>query len=572
LLTGGPALATAEAVLDTVALALPFRAFRDILENHPAAALPLARLLGRRLQAFSSRRSRRHTSVFIGVATTRAGARQSLLVSALAQAMASVTSSGVLVLDFDYGGPIPAGPGPGVVRAMEEILDARGHVRGELLNQRRLRCDDRLSFLIFALHDEAWADLAPEVFAELLGEAKRMASYVLIRVPPHRRPGVSKLLEQLEHLVVALTPQDLDGGAGAELLGELGDTERTVGLLLGEGEESPGPAEFLAATGHERGFVFPASEVAERSILRLAPYPREALDEAGEAERQARSVVRIVTRRRFGVCLGSGTALGWAHVGVIRVLRQAGIPIDCISGSSMGSIIASMVASGFDDDRMTELVAMVDQKMVDSWADYNWPLMRDGLLRGDQVSKYLQDTFGDRRIEDMEIPLVIQATDLLTGKPYFFRSGPVVPAIRASVSLPGVFRPVDHDEHLLVDGGVHDTLPTGPLRALGADLVLAVNTTQSPEFNQVDLDTAKGYNVFDLFLRSLEIMQTRRTGFEAQSADLVIQPRIRGADWRELWRGEEILTFGVEAAERMLDQILGLLRRPPARPGGPPDR
>jgi NTE family protein len=278
---------------------------------------------------------------------------------------------------------------------------------------------------------------------------------------------------------------------------------------------------------------------------------------------QARALVRRVTRRRLGVCLGSGTALGWAHIGVLKVLVREGVAIDCLSGSSMGSIIAAMLACGMTPEEMEELAGGITAATVDGWTDYNWPVMRDGLVKGEAVVAFLRKIFGDRRLEDLELPLLIQATDLVEGKPYYFREGSVVDAIRASVSLPGVFRPVHREGHVLADGGVHDTLPIGPLRDMGADLVLAVNTTQSPEYSPLSVAEVKGYNVFDLFLRSLEIMQTERSRWEAEEADYVMRPRVLGPSWKELHRAREIIRFGEEEAERHLDRFLAVLRAPP---------
>lgn len=563
LLTGGPALATAEAILDTVALALPFRAFHDILERHPAQALPLARLLGRRLKAWSSRTGRRRTTVFLGVHAGEASPESSLLVLGLARSLTRITASTTLVLDFAYGGPVPRGGGPGVLRALEEVLDARGHVERELLRQRVLHADDLLSYLILHLPPQDLEDLPPEVLPELLGEAKALSSYVVVRTPPRLGRAGTKLLEQLEHVVVAVTPEELATGGVREAIRRLPGVPLSVGYLGPDGGAVPSPSAFLEATGRERAFALPWRELSRRSIRRLTPYPREALEEGEEAMLQARALVRRVTRRRLGVCLGSGTALGWAHIGVLKVLVREGVAIDCLSGSSMGSIIASMLACGMTPDEMEATACGVTQATVDGWTDYNWPMMRDGLIKGDLVTGFLREIFGKRRIEDLEVPLLIQATDLVTGTPYYFREGPVVDAVRASVSLPGVFRPVHLEGHVLSDGGVHDTLPIGPLRELGADLVVAVNTTQSPEYSQLSVAEVKAYNVFDLFLRSLEIMQTERSRWEAEEADYVLRPRVIGPSWKELHRAREIIRFGEEEAERHLDPILAVLRAPP---------
>ncbi len=563
LLTGGPSRATAEALIDTVTMALPHRAFHALLAGYPSAALLLARMLGRRLEAWTSRRGRRRTAVFLGVWAPQEGPLATLAALALARAVEEVAGSRVLLLDTAYAGPRPGDGGAGLVRSLGELTDARGDVDPELLRSRVLHADQGLSFVQLGIPEDELDRLGATVFPALLGEAKSLASYVVMSLAGRLTPGRRAVVEQLEQRMAVVTPEDLGEPDRLRELSTLPGEGTTFGLVLPEGKAPVDPAVFRTLTGRERGFVLPFRDASTRSVLRLMPYPSEALSPEEPAMVRARSLARRVTRRRVGVCLGSGTALGWAHIGVLKVLEREGIPIDCMSASSMGSIVASMYASGWGTQRMEEFAGSVTREKLDELTDLNWPIMRDGLIRGDRLLAFFEGIFEGRDLEDLEIPLLIQACDLGAGRPHIFRTGPVAEAVRASISLPGIFRMVAHGDRYLVDGGVHDTLPIEPLRGLGGDLVIAVNTTQDPRQSEAAAGDVGAYNLFDVFLRSLEVMQQRRTGFEGRNADVVIQPRIRDVTWRELWRAKELIGFGEEAAEASLDEVLRVLHKPP---------
>lgn len=565
LLTGGPSRATAEAVLDTVTMALPHRAFHQLLADFPSAALPLARQLGRRMRAGFRGPGRRRTSVFLGVHAPAAGPLATLTVLAVARALSEVTASAVLVLDFEAAGPGPSASGPGLVRSMTEVLDARGEVDRSLLARHVLHSDDALSLVQFRVPARELDDLDPGVFPALLGEAKQLTSYVLVHVPSQLGQAASKLLGQMDRVLLALEPSQV--GADWALPAEVDPRRCMVGLVdagAGAADGLRRAADLLRVSSKRRvGFRFEFPERAVRAVQRLRAFPRDLLDDDGPVMRSARALARRVTRRRLGICLGSGTALGWAHIGVLEVLDREGIPFDCLAGSSMGSLIAALRASGWSVAQLRDFARGCDKPLLDSLTDYNWPVLRDGILRGDKLLDFLREIYEDRNIEDLPVPLVIQTTDLGRGRPHLFTEGPVAEAVRASVSLPGIFRMVRWQDRYLVDGGVHDTLPVEPLRELGGDLVLAVNTTQDPRMSEGEAGDLGEYNLVDVFMRSLEVMQTRRSGFEGRQADLMLQPVIRGVNWRELWRADELVEFGVEAAEKALDKIRALLRRPP---------
>lgn len=185
-----------------------------------------------------------------------------------------------------------------------------------------------------------------------------------------------------------------------------------------------------------------------------------------------------MSERKIGLVLSSGGARGTAYVGVLKVLEENGIIPDVITGSSIGAEIGGAYAAGVPIERIESYWRST------SWAKVAKTLFPtvpwSGWSSGREVSRFLRDLFGDRRIEDLPIPYAAVATDLKTGKAFPIRSGPIARAIRASLSVPGLFVPVWIDDRLFIDGGVSDPIPVDVARSLGADVVIAVDVLVEP--------------------------------------------------------------------------------------------
>ncbi|MBD3305360.1 patatin [candidate division KSB3 bacterium] len=177
-------------------------------------------------------------------------------------------------------------------------------------------------------------------------------------------------------------------------------------------------------------------------------------------------------RVKVGLALGSGSARGFAHIGVIRVLEAEGIPLDCVAGTSIGAIVGGMYAAGVLG-QCEEFLQDFDWKDMTLLLDPLFPL--SGLLGGKRIEKLFTSFLQNRRIEDFELPFAAVAADVRTGEEMVLTQGNAVKALRASMSLPGIFTPVFLDERLLVDGGIVSPVPVQAVKALGADVVIGVN-------------------------------------------------------------------------------------------------
>jgi NTE family protein len=184
-------------------------------------------------------------------------------------------------------------------------------------------------------------------------------------------------------------------------------------------------------------------------------------------------------RPKVGLALSGGGARGLVHVGVIKVLLEAGIPIDCISGTSMGGVIAAAFACQIPIQTIEEKVLKLAQ-MRELVRLVDLSPKRRGLLEGNRVRDYLAELFLDRSFENLAIPLAIPAVDLIQSREVVFKKGLLLPAVLATIAVPGLFRPVEIGGCRLVDGGILNNLPVDLARALGADVVIAIDAQLDP--------------------------------------------------------------------------------------------
>jgi NTE family protein len=270
---------------------------------------------------------------------------------------------------------------------------------------------------------------------------------------------------------------------------------------------------------------------------------------------------------RLGLALGGGGARGYAHIGLLRVLEREGIPIDYLAGTSMGGLIAAGYATGMTAAQMeSEALAMRIWRLVDI------TLSRMGLLEGKRLRQYLVGLFGDKEFAETRIPLCLVAVDLDTGEELSLNEGSLVDAVRATVSMPGVFCPAAWRGRLLIDGGVVNNVPADVVRTMGAEVVIAVDVG-NPQFAQLVEGAASRRTylpslarlspALGAMIRSVNIMQAEILRYRLAHArpDLVIRPDIGPVNIEELERAAEVIPRGEQAGELALPRIRQLLRK-----------
>ncbi len=250
---------------------------------------------------------------------------------------------------------------------------------------------------------------------------------------------------------------------------------------------------------------------------------------------------------RLGLALGGGAARGFAHIGVIQVLEDQGIRPDLVAGTSAGSLVAALYASGMNGRQLAALAENMDEASVTDWA-----FPGRGLIRGEQLARFVREHTGGQAIEAMKLPLGIVATDFDSGQPVLFQRGDPGAAVRASSAVPAVFQPVRIGTREFVDGGLVSPVPVRFARQMGAEVVLAVDISASPEGNPTG-DPVR------MLLQTFAIMGRSINQFELKEADLVMRPRLAGMSAASFATRRQAIQAGREAALAQLPALKALI-------------
>ncbi|MFO1421472.1 MAG: patatin-like phospholipase RssA [Candidatus Competibacteraceae bacterium] len=296
---------------------------------------------------------------------------------------------------------------------------------------------------------------------------------------------------------------------------------------------------------------------------------------------------------RLGIALGSGSARGWAHIGVLRALEEAGIVPDVVSGTSIGALVGAAYASG----RLDRLEEWVEQ--IDWWEIIRYMDLRLGGVEGERLMRAFGERVEDAPIETLPKPFGAVATDLQTGREVWFQDGSLLEAVRASIALPGLFSPVRHHDRWLVDGGLVDPLPVSLCRALGADRVIAVNlngdivgkhfgarsprlVTASPLLARLsarlqamlsnagnareDVEADEPPGLFEVMAGSINIMQDRitRARMAGDPPDVVLAPRLAHLGLMDFDQASAAMAAGMECVRLHLPLLRDVLNLPEA--------
>ena len=221
---------------------------------------------------------------------------------------------------------------------------------------------------------------------------------------------------------------------------------------------------------------------------------------------------------RIGLALGGGAARGFAHVGVIQVLEEAGIRPTLVAGTSAGSLVAALYASGKTGAQLQHIAETMEEATI---ADWTLQIFTRGVLRGEALAKYVNAQVGQKPIEAMVIPLGIVATDLNSGNEVVFQRGDTGTAVRASSAVPAVFQPVKVGTREYVDGGLVSPVPVRAARKMGAELVIAVDISSPPEASSAN-------GTLDILLQTFTIMGKSISTIELKDADILVRPNLTG--------------------------------------------
>jgi NTE family protein len=251
-------------------------------------------------------------------------------------------------------------------------------------------------------------------------------------------------------------------------------------------------------------------------------------------------------RQRVGLALAGGFARGIAHIGVLRVLTEAGIPIDCVAGTSVGALIAVGYCSGASLDKMTEVGATT------SFTDFGrWTPSWLGLATNQRMEKYFARFTPVKTFEELRTPLAIATTDITAGVSVYYSHGPIAPPLRASCAYPGLFVPIQFEGRTLVDGFLTAPVPVEGALLLGADIVIAVYLESG------NIEEPRTFT--DVLSRSFNIIQRHGDLAWRTQADVIIEPDVKNFVWDDFSKTPDMVAAGEAAALAALPEIRALL-------------
>ena len=257
------------------------------------------------------------------------------------------------------------------------------------------------------------------------------------------------------------------------------------------------------------------------------------------------SLASPATIPSIGLALGGGFARGIAHIGVLKVLEGENIPVRFIAGTSVGALIGAAYCSGVSTEELEKVAARVRFRDL-----ARWTLSRYGFASNLRMLSFLNNLLKVKTFEELRIPLAVTATDFASGEGVVFRSGPLADPVRASCAYPGVFLPVTVDGRLLVDGMLAHSLPTKPVREMGADRVIAVSLKSNWANGGVGPK-----HIFDVIGQCFAIAQNLNCAQARECADLVIEPDVTGYRYDDFEHSAELVLLGERTTRAALPEI-----------------
>lgn len=534
MLSGEPASATVKATTDADVWILPHAAFVAIADDHPELARNLSTLLGERLRLSNERQLRSQRGRLIALHSTEAAPWAFVLSFRIASAVAKYDHRPATFLDLSNCSStlLPANV---QASSLNGVADGAGHPTANV----NANADEFLS-VITGGDTEVRTDQLSDALERLRDTSRHVIAFV-----PGTSPAAGAVLAQAD-AVLALA---LEGDATSR--SRVLETDSVQGLiLLSERTTVPTIADIKRTQA--------AVSVPIRAII---PGGRAAADgelpDTSESEGTIGRLARSIIGKTVGLALGGGGAKGYAHIGVLKGLQRAGVPIDCVAGCSIGAPIAAGLAAGWDLDSIRKTIDSVSKKAVRP----NVPLI--SLLSSRGIRAELRSITEDARFDDLPIPLGIVSVDIETGEEVLIRRGLVWRAMVASMAFPGIYEPVRIGSRYLVDGGLLNPVPVSGAVSLGADVVISSNLSGSISDRLANVGSGgppRQRFIIENISRTLEIMQSKIVDESCTRADVAIEPSFSPAPGLlDFKRGRLLEEVGEQAVEQELPKLRSVL-------------
>lgn len=522
LLTGEPHSVTTQTVNDSIILKIPKEHFDRILKRVPELALQFSQLLSRRLKQKEGGKKKIFESTIISVFSLSEKAAASRYARDLGAGLMAQTAKKVVLVTLN-----------------ESALPAQFFIDSPFFDESALR--SKISKQPAGPDIINIANTSKKIIhlAAFLSFLTGDYHYVIVDLHSGVDDNVFDIMKQsdMAHLITACDEKSLD--ATAKLVAELEGQPIGVGCKVRIITSEP-------AAGAALGFAERKS-ILKHDIFATLPGPEDA-----PYQRMVRRISRQIGDCLIGLALGSGAALGLAHVGILKVIEREKIPIDIVSGSSMGALVAALWASGKSASEIEIITSAFRSKLATfRLFDLTWPAR--GLIKGRGIRRFLVSQFGKKTFYDVKLPLKIIACDLERREEVVIEEGSIVDAVMASIAIPGVFEPVMINGRALVDGGIINPVPSNVLTRTGVSRIIAVNTLASPE--DIRRSDRKLSNIFDFIVNTIEAGEYLLAEMSCQSADVAMHPILPTADWYEFYKSDKLIKRGEEEALKYLPQL-----------------
>ncbi len=576
LLTEQPHSASVEARSDGLALKLDKEDFLKVLSEIPALSLHLSRTLGHRLTKIEGPGKKKQEVKIAALYSSLAPTEGFQFFYDLATNLVRETKSRVIFIDF------LSSPGSGSAVPLRSrnrlVLTKVDPSRESDLKPAWVDCPAGFQYLPVELEEGEGGE---KKLSTLVTFLSYRFDYLLIRLGSEKGDASYKALKQSDFVYALLDPSSPSFSKSAPVIREIekdfGFSKNEIKVILPEPDRSG-------------GFNY------EEKEMELGTKIFHILPSRNRDPERYHAAVRFVTKELagtlLGLVLGSGAAYGLAHIGVLRALENENISVDILAGSSMGALVAAFWASGYRASDLEKIAKSLDRrnaffKLV-GFADFS--LAHHGFFHGRQVRHFMETYLGSRTFQDLRVPVKIVASSLTTSQQVIFEKGRVVDALRASISIPGIFRPFEHRGELLIDGGILNPLPVNVLAKLGVKKIIAVNVLSGPEERiqksrflaerkktwvkgggdgnlwkrvmgslATKIDHHFSGNIFNVIMNTIQFMEYEIAQMASQEADVLIRPVVAQGHWAEFYRAEKFIREGEKCLLEQIDEIKRLL-------------
>ena len=551
LLTGEPHSVTTKAINDAEILRIEKDNFQKLLKKIPHLALDLSQTLGRRLKNKDFHQKIIFESAIISVFSSYPKAGRTVYAFNLALGLKRETGKSVILLGIDIKDKKHKADYQWGVSKYPTLNLSGSAFKAQQFKKYLLKNKDEVELLCLAYVPQS--DVSVQNLLGILSILVNDYHYIILDLPRHTDNTVLRVLNQSDRIHLISSPSEADLKKTAQLIRRLRKdfnfSRDKIKVIINEYKEPR---------------LTPSQETEILGHPIYATLPRITDFGALEYTRAIRRISRHVGECTVGLALGVGGAYGFCHIGVLKVIEEQGIPIDIISGSSIGAVIGALWAIGKSADEILEIaMAFTSPKFFFRIIDLTFPYL--GFIKGKKLYRFLSKYLGNKTFQDVKMPLKIIASDIKRKEAVVIEQGRLIDAVMASSAIPGVLCPFKKLEDFLVNGGIFYPLPTEILTAAGTKKILAVNVTPSKaDILKESADFLnrkyKKNNILKLIFGSIEVMQSQIADKEAQYADVILHPDISGVSWTEFNKVEELAKRGEAEARRNLSKIWKLVR------------